>query len=348
MTARVLALQSLPAGPRRRRGSLRSGAVGLTLLAACFGPGCDACSGAEETPALDVPRAGGLTSEQAQIVLARVGDRTITLGDYAAALERMDPLERIRYQTADRRQALLDEMINVELLAREAERRGLDRRPETIALVRELQRDELLRRLRATLPNPADLTSAEVSEYYRAHHAEFSEPERRRAAHIELGAEAQARRVIAEARGASAERWRELVLRYDPSAGGGDKTAARPPLEVPGDLGMLEASGSAAVPLPLVRAAFQIPAVGEVFPEPVEHAGKFHVVRLVSKIEARQRTLVEVDDAIRARIIAERQAAARAALLRRLRETIKVSVDESVLGQIPPPSPSAAAAAQPQ
>lgn len=350
MTPRALAQKAPSAGQRPWRDSLRNGAVLLALAGSSLGLGCDGCSRTNDAaPALDVPLAGGLTTEQAQLVLARIGDRTITLGDYAAALERMDPLERIRYQTADRRQALLDEMINVELLAREAERRGLDQRPETIALVRELQRDELLRRLRSQLPSAADLSTAEVSEYYRAHHDEFSEPERRRAAHIALGDEAQARRVLAEARGATPERWRELVQRHDPSAmwSGGDKTTARPPLEVPGDLGMLEAKGSEAVPAPLVHAAFQISEVGQVFPEPVAHGGKFHVVRLVSKVDARQRSLVEVDDAIRARIIVERQAEARAALLARLRETTTVRVDDAALGQIPPPNPSAAAGAPP-
>lgn len=339
------------AGRREGLDVLRNGSLLLALSAVSFGSlmlgsGCDACGSSKEAPVLDVPLAGGLTAEQAGQVLARVGDRTITLGDYAAALERMDPLERIRYQTADRRQALLDEMINIELLAREAERRGLDQQPQTIALVRELQRDELLRRLRNELPSPAELSAADVSEYYRRHHAEFSEPERRRAAHIELADEALARRVLAEARGATPERWRELVLRHDPSGeAGGDKTAARPALEVPGDLGMLEASGSASELAPLVHAVFQIQEVGDVYPEPVAHGGKFHVLRLISKVEARQRTLVEVDDAIRARILVERHAEARAALLARLRETTTVSVDESTLGRLP--APNAAAAAPP-
>ena len=44
----------------------------------------------------------GLSPEQAAQVLARVGTRIITLGDFAAALERMDPFERIRYQSDDR------------------------------------------------------------------------------------------------------------------------------------------------------------------------------------------------------------------------------------------------------
>src|SRR5512133_3831503 len=55
------------------------------------------------------PPARNLTPEEAAQVLARVGEVTITLGDYAAALERMDRYERLRYQSADRRKILLDE-----------------------------------------------------------------------------------------------------------------------------------------------------------------------------------------------------------------------------------------------
>src|SRR4051812_22176008 len=55
-----------------------------------------------------------LTPEQAKQVLARVGDDTITLGDYAAALEHMDQFDRLRYQSPERRKELLDEMITVQ------------------------------------------------------------------------------------------------------------------------------------------------------------------------------------------------------------------------------------------
>src|SRR5438128_6367199 len=56
-----------------------------------------------------------LTPEQAAKVLAKVGDKTITLGDYVAALEHMDQFDRMRYQSPERRKELLGEMINVEL-----------------------------------------------------------------------------------------------------------------------------------------------------------------------------------------------------------------------------------------
>lgn len=323
------------------------------LIGLCVGvslTGCDGCSDEAAPPDPNNLRAGGLTAEQAGQVLARVGDRSITLGHYAAALERMDPLERIRYQTADRRQQLLDEMINVELLALEAERRGLDQKPETVQLVREYQRDELLRRLRAAVPPPADLSVAEVSEYYREHREEFSVPERRRAAHIVMSDLARARRVLVEARAATPERWRELVVQHseagEPTAAG-DKTSARPPLNVPGDLGMLEAPGGSADADPvseaLRHAVFRIPEPGQVYPELITVDGKHHVVRLITKIEARQRTLSEVEDAIRARIVEERQAEARSALIARLREATRVSIDEAALERVAAPGSSTSA-----
>ena len=51
-------------------------------------------------------------------MVAKVGDRVITLGDYAATLERMDQFDRLRYQSPGRKRELLEEIIDVELLAK--------------------------------------------------------------------------------------------------------------------------------------------------------------------------------------------------------------------------------------
>jgi len=311
--------------------------------------GCDGCSRDERPDSVaDAGVARRLSPERASQVLARVGERTITLGDYAAALERMDPFERMRYQTEDRRQALLDEMINVELLAREAERRGIDRRPETVELVRQYQRDEVLARLRASLPRPSDLPEAEVSRYYQEHRAEFFEPELRRAAEIVVDDAAVARDIVREAAGVTPERWLELVQKYSPSAAppAGDKVAPRPPIEVPGDLGYLAASPdqpSDPVPPAVRQAVFTIAEEGQVHPAPIAASGRQHVVRLISVRAARQRSLAEVDALIRVRLIEARQAAARQELLGRLRASTPIQVEQAALDRVEPPSPAAGA-----
>jgi hypothetical protein len=346
-----------------------------TLLAVGSLPACDGCSNGATGASLaaDAGAGGRLTPEQASQVLANVGGRAITLGDFAAALERMDPFERMRYQTKDRRQALLDEMINVELLAREAERRGLDRRPETIELVRQFQRDELLAQMRASLPRPADLPAADVSRYYQEHRAEFAEPEQRRGAEVVVGDLELARKVLHEAAGATPDGWRELVQKYAPAAAppAGDKTAARPPIDVPGDLGFLardagapsakppagaapsaqqastqqastQQAGSDDVPAAVREALFQIAPPAGVYPEPVTVGGRHHVVRLVSVREARQRSLAEVDTLIRLRMIERREDEAKRALLAQLRGQTAVKVDEAALEQLEPVVPASA------
>jgi peptidyl-prolyl cis-trans isomerase C len=335
-------------------------ALGLCLCAPEL-VGCEGCSHSSVPAGGATADAGqaGLSPEQAAQVLARVGTRTITLGDFAAALERMDPFERIRYQTDDRRQALLDEMINVELLAREAERRGLDQKPETQELIRQYQRDELLRRVRAEVPGPSQLPNDQVQAYYQSHRAEFADPERRRAAQIVLNDAGLAARVLAEAAGVDADRWHALVKQYNPDAAGaeGDKTAARPAIDVPGDIGLLSApgpgnpgagaAGGTEVPEAVRRALFEIGQEGQVYPQPVAAGGRFYVVRLVSKQEARQRSLAEVDGAVRARLVRSLQEQAEDELVKRLRQSIPVSIDEQALERVPEPG-ARGAPARPQ
>lgn len=194
--------------------------------------GCDGCSqpGVAPPATSSAGRASvELSAEQRSRVLARVGERTITLGDYVSALDRMDHFERLRYQTPERRKQLLDEMINVELLAREAERRGLDQQPETQAHITQLLREELVSELRRQQPKVEELPASEVKRYYDDHPDEFQDPERRRVAVIATASAAQAKKNLAAVAGKSAKTWGK-VARESGAAGG-------VPLEFEGDLG---------------------------------------------------------------------------------------------------------------
>jgi len=68
---------------------------------------------------------GLLSEEQASVVVAKVGDEVLTLSDYCAILLSMESFQRLRYTTSPEREALLDELINMTLLAQEARRRNL-------------------------------------------------------------------------------------------------------------------------------------------------------------------------------------------------------------------------------
>jgi parvulin-like peptidyl-prolyl isomerase len=305
-------------------------AAGLLLLACRHDTG-KIGSGPASSASTSLP--AGLSPELSARVLARVGDRVITLGDYATVLGHMDRFERLRYQTADRRKQLLDEMINVELLAREAERRGLTERAETKELVRQILRDEVIRDLRNKQPPLEQIPAGEVSAYYQAHRNDFKEPERRRVAHIVTRDRALAERALAEAKTATAKQWGELVQKY-----GTDPKGADVPLELAGDLGMVTPpswgkNDNPRVPEAVRAAAFEIGQVSGVLGRTVEDAGSFHVVRLTGKNDPRDRSLEEAERPIRVRLMQENLRRAEEELGRELRARFPVQVDDAALAK---------------
>jgi peptidyl-prolyl cis-trans isomerase C len=293
---------------------------------------------------------GGLTPELAKQVLAKVGDREITLGEYAETLERMDPFERLRYQSPDRRKQLLNEIIQVELLAEEAKRRGLDKQPETEERLRQMLKDELLADLRRSLPGPSDIPDADVHAYFDAHHDEFREPERRRVSHVVVASETQAKSVLQTALSASASQWGRLVS--DVSLDKPPKSSGPAPVELAGDLGIVGPPGhprgaNPRVPEALRAAVFEIDKVGGVFDHVVPDGGKFHIVRMTSRSEARDRSFQDAERSIRVAIVQQRIRAREEQLEQELKQRYPVTIDDAALAQAKVPGVDAGSAAPP-
>jgi peptidyl-prolyl cis-trans isomerase C len=288
----------------------------------------------------------GLSPELATRVLAKVGNHEITLGEYAATLERMDPFERLRYQSPDRRKQLLDELVDLELLAVEARRRGLDKQPETQERVRQMLRDELLSEVRASVLAPNDISEADARRYYDEHRDDFREPERRRVAHIALGSETEAKAVLEKALSASPAEWGKLVDTKSKDARG--KPSSSLPPELAGDLGIVGPPGhprgeNPNVPEPLRAAVFEIEKLGGVLPRPVPAAGGFHILRLTGKTDARDRSFADAERSIRVALVQERIRAREAELEVELKKKYPITIDEAQLAKIPVPAASAQA-----
>lgn len=322
------------------------------LLFAVFAGGCHEKPKGQVVPSASVSAAppGQLTPELARQVLAKVGTREITLGEYAQTLERMDPFERIRYQSPERRKQLLTEIIQVELLAEEAKRRGLDKQPETQERLRQMLKEELLREVRLRVPAPADIPAAEVRAYFDAHHDEFKEPERRRVAHLVLAGEAQAKAALQKARGATAADWGKLVseVSLDKPA----KSLGPTPTELAGDLGIVGPPGhprgaNPRVPEAVRAAVFEIDQIGNVLDHVVAEGGRFHVVRMTGRTEARDRSFQDAERTIRVSLVQQRIRDREAQLEQELRQRFPVVVDEAALAQVkvPPAEGSAPSAA---
>lgn len=284
-----------------------------------------------------------LTPEQRAQVLARVGDRTITVGDYVATLEHMDQFDRLRYQSPERRKELLDEMIEVELLAREAEAKGYDKDPVAAQELRAILRDAVLKDARKGAPGPNDLGEAEVRAAYEAHKDEYKDPERRRVSAIVLRDEASAKAVLAQAQGTTAVQWGVLVRTrsLDPSA------KANVPVDLAGDFGMVSPPGdprgeNPRIPEAVRAALFEIPKIGDVLGRVVPGGdGKFYVLRLVQKADAHARSFGEAERSIRLQLVQEGIKRKEDELLASLRTQYPVQIDEGALAQVKVPADDA-------
>lgn len=283
------------------------------------------------------PAASGLPPDLAAKPLATVGDKVITLGQFAATLDRMDQFERLRYQSLERRKQLLDEIIKAELLAAEAKKRGLDQKPEVKERIRQILREDVVRQLRAEAPAPSEISDADVRAYYDSHREEFRDPERRRVAHIQVADEAKAKLVLEQAKKATPADWGKLVR--DHSLDKSSVGTATTPLELSGDLGIVGPPGvtkgdNPRVPAALREAVFKIDKVGSVLPEIVKDGSTFHVVRMTGKTEARDRTFAEAERTIRVAIMQERLQKSEEKLEAELRQRFPVKIDEKALSKV--------------
>jgi hypothetical protein len=323
------------------------------LLAALLPFGCNSKSLEERARQINSATLGpgNLTREDAAKVLARVGDRTITLGDYAATLERMNEFDRMRYQAPEKRKELLNEMIDFELLAMEARRRGLDKSPEVEEASRQILRDALLAEARQGLPALGDIPAAEVRAYYEAHRADYREPERRRVSAIILKDKAEAEKLLPEAKKATAFEWGKLALKHLE----GPKPPPTTPTELAGDLGIVSApddprGANPSVP-PEVRAAvFEIKGeIGAVLDRVVPAQGRFYLVKMAGRTAAHERSFAEAERSIRGRLMQQKIEAREREVEEELKKKYPLVIDEAALAQVkvpgsPPEAPHGSAA----
>lgn len=276
-------------------------------------------------------------------MLARVGNTTITLGEYTAALEHMDQFDRLRYQSPERRKELLDEMITVELLAQEATEKGYDKDPLAQQELRAVLRDAMLAEARKGAPTPAEVPESEVRAWFEAHRAEYKDPERRRVSVIVASSEALGKEVLdAARRAASDNEWGELVRSksVDPQA------RANVPVDLAGDLGIVSPPDdprgeNARIPQEVRVAAFEIKDRGGVHEKLIAANGKFYVVRLTQKIAPHERGYEEAERSIRVKLAQDKLREREDQLVVALKKDVKVEVDEAALATVRVLSPAA-------
>ncbi len=306
----------------------------------------------------DTGDAGALSaaeqSRRAQVLVKGDGF-SITVGTLEDQINKQPLGLRARYAEAEEKKALLDSLVRLELLGREAGTRGLAdsssvRQTVKDGAVQTLVRSEIDEKVTAE-----SVSKEDIAAFYAQHPEEFHHAAQRRASHIALDTLERARELSVEAKKADMRGFSELAKKHSLDA----ETKLRG-----GDLSFftLEPARDASlrqVPEPLRKAVFALKNLGDVSEEPVPVDSQFSIVRFTGERPERHVTLAEAEGSIRARLWRERRQRAVEDLINQLRARQKPQVvaervdlikfddmDKRPSGFMPDPAPARDAGAK--
>ncbi len=314
-------IRSLAAGDR----GLLAGILALACcLAACTRREDEDRSRKEPAAAQTAPT---FSASEADTPLAKIDEVVITLGELEERINRQSPYVRGRYTSLEQKKEFLDNLIRFEVLAKEAQRRGLDKDADVVRTMKQVMIQKLINQEFDSKITPDSITDVELRAYYDANLAEFVKPEEVRASAVVLGNRAQAERVLAEARGDAGKTnkgFRDLVAKYSTD----DDTKLRG-----GDLRYFTADDKE-LPPPVVRAAFALAQVGDISDVIDGGDGKFYVLKQTNRRKGTTRSFDEAKPSIRNTLFRDKRSRAQGAFVDGLRAKAKVEIDEALLSKV--------------
>jgi peptidyl-prolyl cis-trans isomerase C len=263
--------------------------------------------------------------------VVEVGDSVISVGDVQERINKQSPFIRARYTTTEKKKEFLDNLIRFEVMANEAQKRGYDKDPEVVRVMKQQMISKFLQKDFESKLKVEDVPEAEVEKYYKDHPEEFNKKDEVRVSEILVKDKAKADKVYAEAKaqpkgtpaGADQKGFRDLVAKYSED----EESKARS-----GDLTFFD-KDSTVYPKPVVEAAFKLAEVGDVSP-PIKTDKGFVILKLTQKRPGFNRPLAEVKRQIQQRLFRDTRTKALDAFIADLKKNTKITYHEENLGKI--------------
>jgi peptidyl-prolyl cis-trans isomerase C len=283
-------------------------AAGALLHAACQG---------QKSHASQNPKELGET-------LAQIDDVVITVGEFQDRINKQSPYVRARYTSLERKKEFLDNLVRFEVLAKEAQKRGLDKDAEVVRTMKQVMIQKLLKDEFDKI-KPEDISDADAKKYYDAHPEEFNKPEEVRVSSILVKDESAAKKVLTDARmkGVDNQGFRNLVAQYSIDQATKDRG---------GDLRYFDAN-TKEIPKTIVDAAFKLGSIGD-NSMPVKTEQGWVVLKLTGKRKALVRTFDEVKTTIKNRLYRDKRQDSMEGFVKNLRDKASIKIDEGRLAKV--------------
>ena len=118
----------------------------------------------------------GKTEKKRGVVVARIGDREITMTDLEEQIERLPASVQIQFKDKESKLKFLQSYIGSELLYHMALRRGLDKDKDVKEGVFQLRKQMMINKLLSEeIPQDIEISESEIKLYYDAHKEEFKD-----------------------------------------------------------------------------------------------------------------------------------------------------------------------------
>lgn len=334
--------------------------VALPLALACnkperplpAGPGLTperAAAKVEHVPKVsEAQRTSALTSEQKQMVVARIGDKVITLGDMEARLDAEPPVVKSQFTSPQKRKDYLAKLVQFEVLAAEAQRQGLDKDPEVLEAMRQAMVRKFLQDTGKEEVELKSVSEADIAAYYQANPGVFHRPEQVEVSHILVADKATAEKLRNEIDKASEGNSAKLVAAWNEYVGRYSQDKAT--IQVLGALGRVsldplpgasaeETAHLQSIPRAIIEAALKTDTFS--LAPVVQSPAGWHILLVTSKLPAIDKSLDQARESIRSRIVKRQRDLRREQLLAELKARNPVQINEEALKLLPSPKPTA-------
>lgn len=277
--------------------------------------------------------------------VARAGDRYISREEFITEMELRGGMRPGQYFTAEQRRALLDQLLYQAALVQRAKERGIDRQPEVRRSRDQILINQVLQQDLRPRQASADIEPEAIAAFYEEHADEYAVPARRRVAMIflELGemASEETRAAVVE----RAAEIREQALDLPPGVPdfgllareNSDHQASRYRGGVLGWIGEGD-PGRYSYPDVVIESANAMTEPGAVSGILEGEAGVY-LVRLVNYEPRRTRTLEELADGIRQRLLRDRFNSVEQAFRDEVLDSAEIEIRESRFDDIDPIGP---------
>jgi peptidyl-prolyl cis-trans isomerase C len=273
---------------------------------------------AAEKPKEPTPAPAAAGEDRAKQVLAKMGDKVVTVGDIEEELSKIPPQFISHFSDPQRKQQYIQSMVDRMVFAEEAKAKGFMEREDVKKKIDSYVERILYSEYLKTLTEGITVTDAEAAKYYEEHKNEFMAPEKIKVKHILVKSEEEAANIKSELdKGAD---WDELAKKYSTDK----NNAARG-----GDLGYIS-RGRMAKEFDEGAFSLEIGKIGG----PVKTQFGYHLIKMEDKKPAELQTLEQVDKQVRNKLLGLKREQKMEEMRKGLQDKYHVVVNWDKVGEI--------------